>query len=333
MSSGPFQFFHATMNPDAYHGSGQKPPFFEGWYFKMISRELDKAFTVIPGIYHAREPGKSHAFVQVMDGRTGESSYQTYPTSEFWSADGVFEIRLGPNRFNAFGLSLDIPGSDGAHGEVRNTGITPWPVTIRSPGIMGSYAWVPGMECYHGVVSLDHRLEGELQIAGQPVDFTGGRGYIEKDWGRSFPEAWIWMQTNSFARPGISLTASIAIIPWLRRAFNGFIVGLWMDGRLYRFATYTGAKVDRLAIGDDRIDWVISDRKYQLEMVARRVEGGILRAPSIIEMDRRIAETLNSSVEVRLFHRHGGHLRPLFEDTGRSAGLEAVGEMRRLAVQ
>ena len=36
-----------------------------------------------------------------------------------------------------------------------------------------------------------------------------------------------------------------AIIPWLGSTFWGTIVGLWHEGRLYRFATYTGAKMER----------------------------------------------------------------------------------------
>lgn len=297
----------------------------------MVDRGRDRAYTVIPGVYHAREPGKSHAFVQVMDGHTGASSYHTYPESAFWSAEGVFEIRVGPNRFNPFVVSLAIDDDQGRiSGEVRNSGLTPWPVTLLSPGIMGWYAWMPFMECYHGVVSLDHRIDGALEINGRAVDFNGGRGYIEKDWGRSFPEAWVWFQTNAFSRPGASLTASIAIIPWIGRSFNGFIVGLWQDGHLYRFATYTGAKIDRLVISDDTVDWVVSDSRYRLEMLARRAEGGILRAPTTIEMDRRIAETLNASVTVRLFARRYGSLRPLFEDTGVVAGLEAAGDVGRL---
>lgn len=60
-------------------------------------------------------------------------------------------------------------------------------MTVRSPGIMGWYAWVPTMECYHGVVSLDHAISGKLMIEDQAHDFNGGRGYIEKDWGKSFP--------------------------------------------------------------------------------------------------------------------------------------------------
>jgi hypothetical protein len=93
------------------------------------------------------------------------------------------------------------------------------------------------------VVSLDHVIEGALDIDGRTIDFTGGRGYTEKDWGRSFPSSWIWLQSNHFSTPGSSFTASVAIIPWIGRSFPGFIIGLWHQNKLYRFATYTGAKI------------------------------------------------------------------------------------------
>ena len=78
---------------------------------------------------------------------------------------------------------------DGNHrikGALDFRGITPWPVTPLSPGAMGWYAFVPGMECYHGVVSFGHSIEGKLELDGETVDYTGGKGYTEKDWGRSF---------------------------------------------------------------------------------------------------------------------------------------------------
>ena len=55
-----------------------------------------------------------------------------------------------------------------------------------------------------------------------------------------------------------SLTASVAIIPWLRGAFPGFIVGLRHDGQLYRFATYTGAAIERLELADTHVTWHMS---------------------------------------------------------------------------
>ena len=70
----------------------------------------------------------------------------------------------------------------------------------------------------HGVLGFDHAIQGVLAIDDQAVDFSGGRGYIEKDWGQSFPEAWVWFQTNHFERAGVYLTASVANIPWMGNA-------------------------------------------------------------------------------------------------------------------
>ncbi len=321
-----------TMHPAAYHGLGQKPPFFEGWYFKMVSPGQARAYALIPGIYQAADAARSHAFIQVMDGRTGRTAYYTFPASAFRAVEGRFDLRIGENSFSESGLRVDLTGAEiEVRGEVRHLDPHPWPVTPASPGIMGWYAWVPFMECYHGVLSLDHELEGELVVGGKPVDLTGGRGYIEKDWGRSFPRAWVWMQSNHFATPGTSLTASIAVIPWLGSAFNGFIIGFWHAGRLYRFATYTGARVENLAVSDESVLWVVSDRRRRLEILARREEGGLLRAPTTVEMDRRIAETQNSEIEVRLLEKGRGGERLLFHETGGSAGLEVVGDPAALS--
>jgi tocopherol cyclase len=186
------------------------------------------------------------------------------------------------------------------------------------------------MECYHGVVSLDHGIEGRLVVNDQPIDLTRGRGYIEKDWGRSFPSAWIWFQSNHFEQPGTSLTASVAIIPWIRRSFPGFIIGLWHEGILYRFATYTGARIEKLDITDERVSWVVRSRRYRLEMQAIRAEGGLLQAPTTLDMGRRIAETLNATVRMALYELGHGRPRVLAEGTGRHAGLEVVGDLAEL---
>jgi len=201
---------------------------------------------------------------------------------------------------------------------------------LTSPGIMGWYAWVPFMECYHGVVSLDHAIEGELTVGEETIDFAGGRGYTEKDWGQAFPSAWIWFQTNHFEQAGTSLTASVAIIPWLRSWFPGFIIGLWHGGQLYRFATYTGAQTVRLDAEDREVLWAVEDRKYRLEMRATRPEGGRLQAPTPEDMGRRIAETLNAVVDVKLSVATGGSWQEVYTGTGKHAGLEAVGDLARL---
>jgi hypothetical protein len=325
------RFLRSTLRPAAYHGHGKKPPFFEGWYYKLVDPTGAFRYAVIPGIFLSDDPDRHHAFVQVLDGATGHATYHRYPPAEFWAAGGELDLRIGPNRFTAQQLCLEIEAPDReVRGQLHFEGLTPWPVTLASPGIMGWYAWVPFMETYHGVVSLDHRIDGALQVDGRTVDLAGGRGYIEKDWGRSFPAAWIWFQTNHFVGPGTSLTASVAIIPWLRGAFPGFIVGLWHEGALYRFATYTGAQIETLDVADRSVTWVIRDRHHRLEMRAIRAEGGLIQAPTTLDMGRRIAETLSARVETALYTLEGGRPRRLFHGTGHHAGLEAVGDLARL---
>ena len=186
------------------------------------------------------------------------------------------------------------------------------------------------MECYHGVLSLDHGLRGALTVDGERVDFSGGRGYTEKDWGRSFPAAWVWLQSNHFEQPETSITASVAVIPWIRSAFRGFIAGLWHGGQLHRFATYTGARVEKLTIGDDSVTWIVRDRRHRLEMVAQRARTGVLRGPSGVDMGGRVPESLQSAVRVRLSSVVGGGEHLIFEGTGRNAGLEVSGDLEKL---
>jgi hypothetical protein len=328
------RFFRATLNPAGYHGprgkSSTRSPYFEGWYFKLVDAQETARLAVIPGVFVGRSPAESHAFIQVLDGNAGDVTYHSFPFDQFQAAPDGFDLRIGPNHFNLSGMELDIADAQRTlRGEIRFRDPAPvsWPVTLLSPGIMGWYAWVPLMECYHGVLSFNHGLAGALTLGQRLVDFGGGRGYIEKDWGHAFPAAWVWTQTNHFQHHSAAcLTASIAVIPWLGRAFPGFIAGLWHQGRLYRFATYTGARTRLLEIGAEQVHWVMERSPYTLEISAFPAQGALLQAPTPSGMDRRIAETLDARVIVRL--KQGSQV--IFEDEGRNAGLEVVGDSNRL---
>ncbi len=312
-----YRYFYHTLHPAIYHGYKARLPFFEGWYFKLVNREENKRYAIIPGIILGDD---AHAFVQVLDGVNGQTAYHKYFPEEFQSSTREFEIQVGPNKFTANQIYLDIPGGPLAvQGDLRFEGLNPWPVRLLSPGIMGWYAWAPRMECYHGVLGFDHAIQGSLAIDGKLVDFTDGRGYIEKDWGQSFPEAWVWFQSNHFEQPGVCLTASVADIPWMGSSFRGFIIGFWHEGKLLRFATYTGARIEKLEVSETHVDWVVSERLHRLEMRAERAEGGLILGPTRLEMGKRVLETLNARIEVQLTRKSG---EVLFEGIGRHAGLE-----------
>ena len=321
-------FSPTLFHPERYHGHRRRPPFFEGWYFKLVDASEAGRYAVIPGIFLSKDPNRHHAFVQILDGTTGEATYHRYPAEAFRAATDGFEVEIGPNRFSDRTVVLDIDdGTRIARGEIQLGTPTPWPVSLTRLGIMGPYGWAPWMECNHGLVSFDHTLEGTLAIDGREIDFGEGRGYTEKDWGKTFPAGYVWMQTNHFETPGTSFVASIAIIPWMVSAFPGFIIGLRHRGRLHQFATYTRARTTDLRFTDETVQWTVADRRQRLHIRAERARGGLLYAPTRHDMGDRVGETMLSRVEVTLTDSRG---KILFEEVGRNAGLELHGDLERL---
>jgi hypothetical protein len=316
-----FHFSHRLAG-----GSGH----FEGWYIKLVDAAGLQPYALIPGVFLGDD---AHAFIQVLDGHAGTAVYHRFPLDAFEAAPDRFEVSIAGSRFDSGGVSLAIDADatsakQAAHGAVRFGAWHPWPVTLLSPGIMGPYSFVPFMECNHGILSLDHDLSGSLEVDGRSTDFGGGRGYIEKDWGRSFPAGYVWTHSNHFGTSGVCLTAAVAIIPWLTGAFRGFIIGFLLDGTLHRFTTYTGSVLERLEISDTHLHLGIRNRTHRLDVAARKTDGATLYAPYEKQMIARVAETMTSEVEVRLARLQDGET--VFEGRGLHACLEAQGDLERV---
>lgn len=316
--------------PELFQGSLRRRNYFEGWYYKMVTANEEMSLAVIPGVATGAASRDAQAFVQILDGRTGSTWYIPYDVEEFSYSDVALDGMVGPNSFSKDAIRLDIAENEiTLQGEVRMRGLSTLRPRMLRPGIMGWYSFVPFMECYHGLVSMNHELEGSLTMNGQTFRFDGGRGYIEKDWGTSMPSSWIWMQSNHFSQPGISFMASVARIPWLGSAFTGFLAPLLFDDEIHIFATYTGAKLIEVSFTAKSATLVLEDRKYRLHVHAsrERTNSGLLQAPVAGNMERRIGESLDARIEMRLEERNG---ILIYEGTGSSAGFEMVGDLSEL---
>ena len=306
---------HALFHPPIFQGRGKKKNYFEGWYFKMAKQ--DEVIALIPGIAMGSD---RHSFIQVISSREGRSWYVRFPYEAFKAERKVFSVSIGNNHFSLDGISIDLQFEDlSLKAEVKNLYPTPFPVTLQAPGIMGWYAYVPFMECFHGVVSIHHSLEGSISLNGKKTDFTGGTGYIEKDWGSSFPSAWIWMQANCFPSDKVACMLSVAKIPFLGRTFQGFLGFLKIEDKLIRFGTYTRAKIVKLEQDSKHATIIIRQKKYLITFVATLGPASHLSAPRQGNMERTILESVIGTVEVTLRKKDG---TLLFQETGNMAGIE-----------
>ncbi len=313
-----------VFHPERFQGWGRRKKYFEGWYYKIVSADEKHALAFIPGIA-MDEQGRQHAFVQVLNGKEQSAEYFRFPAREFAAAPDRLHVKVGTNHFTADELHISLENYSGT---LRLRHSVRWPNKWYSPGIMGPYTFVPFMECYHGIVSMDHSLQGTLRIHDKEVVFTGGHGYTEKDWGHSFPSAYFWMQSNHFSKPGISFKASVAKIPWLSGSFVGFIAGLYLNGHLLQFTTYNGTRLLRSFADHQTVELLFENRRHRLVVLARRNHATELASPIAGFMDGRIAESMTSELEITLSDKKTG--KTLFHDTGRNAALEVAGKIEEI---
>lgn len=309
---------HKLYHPEVFQGTLRKKHYFEGWYFKHVTTDQLCVVSFIPGI--SLDDKDTHAFIQILDGRSGKSFYIRYPLNEFkWDRKKMF-IRIGSSVFTEGYIRLDIASNEiNVGGQIDYTNVVKYPGSLFSPGIMGWYSFVPFMECKHGIISVVHDLSGKISFDGEVIDFGGGKGYSEKDWGVSFPEGWIWVQSCNFPEHDTSFTLSIAKIPWLGSHFTGFICYVYSGKKFYLFSTYNRSIISNVIRENNKVEITIKNEQFTLGITVFKNSYGDLIAPDSGRMSRTIRESTDSEVQLRLDDKSG---ESIYSGTGKNAGLE-----------
>lgn len=300
-----------------YHGNekGSTHRYFEGWYFKhCIGTDV---FCIIPSI--ARDDkGAGGAFIQVITNK--QSLCFPFPLESFCAQEESFHVLIDKNIFTEQGIHVDITTREHTlKADLHYGPFTPLHKTLYCPDIMGPFSYVPHMECNHGILSLSHRVTGHVLLNAQSHSFDDGTGYIEKDWGRSFPKSWTWFACHHFAKAqGACVMLSIAQIPFLGGNFQGLLAVCMINGKQIRIATYHGAHLLSNSIHNDISYIVLQQRGLKLTVTTRLQNGYPLTAPALGRMHRQIVEYPGCTCHVRLVH----HNTVLLDSKGDCAGFE-----------
>ena len=295
----------------------KKKYYFEGWYFKNTCDDICISF--IPGISINKD--KNKAFIQIIT--NDKSYYINYDIDDFKYSDNPFYIKIGKNYFSKDMIHIDINDSDEnivMYGDIEYSNSINICNSLISPSIMGPFSYVPFMECNHSVISMKCSVNGKICISDREIVFDDGDGYIEKDYGCSFPKSYIWCQGNSFSKKDASFMISIADIPFMLFNFRGFICSLIIDGCEYRFATYNNSKIVKYDVRDNYFNIILKKGHYYLDINCTFGDGIKLVAPVKGEMNKDIFESITEVISVCL--RKDDEI--IFEDTSRNCGLEIV---------
>lgn len=274
----------------------RRRPFFIGWYFKHQNQTETLAF--IPGL-QIDEQGNRSSFLQVI--RNSSSYVQAYPYDSFFAAKNELLIRVGNNVFSKGGIHIELSGD----GFSCKGSVAYGPFLELEKDIMGPFRMLPFMECSHQVLSMGHWASGQFewkdkQSREKIVFEKGSSGYLEMDYGTSFPKEYAWLQCNRFGEEACSIMAAIAIIPIFETSFLGTTCVLQWNGKTHTLATFQGAKVNTFR--ENRL--VVEQGAKRLEVDVIRDLAHPLQAPQRGAMDRTIHESPQCKARVLLTVDH-----------------------------
>ena len=310
-------------HPEIFQKRNYNKTYFEGWYYKQVTADGKNTVSFIPGVNIDKSGAKSFIQCLHLNQNNELDAYMiNYPIQAFSTSANPFSISINNSKFSMDCIKLDINSEKlKVNGNVKLINLTSIETSALNPNIMGFFSYIPFMECKHGIISMSHQLSGSLNINGEIIDFTGGKGYLEKDWGKSFPSSYVWIQSNHFEDKTTGLFLSLATIPFLSFSFTGFICNLIHKGKEYRFATYNGSKLIVNERTDTSVHLELRNKRYDLEIKGETVLSKKLLAPKMGAMDKTIKEGLSGKVEIVLKDKKG-HM--ILKSKSYQCGMELV---------
>lgn len=306
------------MSEMELQGSLRKKNYFEGWYYKNVTVEKGITISIIPGIStNKKDP---HAFIQVIETINHQSYYIRYDIKEVKIKQDPFCLRIGNSYFYQDYIDLSIHDENlDLTGLLYYSEMTPLETSLYAPTIMGPFSYLP-MECNHAIISMNHYIDGILNFNGEEIDFEDGYGYIEKDYGTSFPEKYLWLQSNTLEKDNLelkkaSIFLSVAKIPLGFTHFKGFIACLLVNEKQYRFASYNLSQL-KIEIKQGIYLITMTKKHYKLKLRIKPNHGKELKSPRQGRMEDTIQESLDSTCSVILYHKHKVLLKQKFTNCG-----------------
>lgn len=269
---------------------------FEGWFSKINDQENGLMLSIIWG-YSTHQKTK-HAFIQFQDNLRHDTAYIRYPIDELkWKTD-PFVLQIGKNELSQKGMILDF-AIDGVpvRGEFVFGFFSPIKQSLLKPNIMGWLTFFPN-ECNHSIISMDHKVNGSIQIGDKSRKITDANGYIEKDWGTGFPNEYVWVQAH--VQKNSSVVFSYASVPILGKYAKGFFLVLHHDGKEFRFTSIEGSRLKEFHVSEDSFDVVIIKSGMRLKLKVKQFNPVSLASPKHGEMKSIIKESLDGTIELTL---------------------------------
>jgi tocopherol cyclase len=233
-----------------HYNSSINTRFFEGWYYRISIPELQQSFAFMYAIDDPQgNTPVSGGSVQIL-GIDDAHLWRTLPnSSDFYAAyDRFYLEHWGKQNRDLEGYSASDRHNRGKIYDPLSQTFCTWDYQIKSIHTWGRAQPTMGIWSYFSVfepgwqILATHALaSGSITWQNQTYSFQNAPAYSEKNWGRSFPSKWFWIQANSFNAesfidpPELAITAAGGIRQYLGQSSQVAMISLFYQGQFYRF--------------------------------------------------------------------------------------------------
>lgn len=250
-----------------YHWDGSSRRFFEGWYYRVTLPQLGQTFAFMYSIEDplGNQPHSGGA-AQIL-GPDDDYLCRTFPDVKgFWGAKDRLGLghwcksdlqippqELEPSRFEKH-VREGYQATDRLHqGFIRDPGSNRycrWHYRIKpvygwgdrkgfQQSTAGWLSYFPIFEPGWQILMAHGLATGWIDWNGQRYYFSDAPAYGEKNWGRSFPKKWFWLNCNCFTdEPELALTAGggkRGVLWWMESVA---LICLHHQGKFYEFVPW-----------------------------------------------------------------------------------------------
>ncbi|MEA5418589.1 tocopherol cyclase family protein [Spirulina sp. CCNP1310] len=310
--------------------------FFEGWYYRVTLPQLGESFAFM---YSIEDPqgGQAHSggAAQIL-GPGDRYLWRTLPDVVGFSAAAD---RLELSHYRRDRRWEGYTATEDHHqGYIRDpaTGFyCRWDYQIQplygwgnphepQQATAGWLSHLPIFDPGWQILMAHGLANGVINWNGQEYYLEQAPAYSEKNWGRSFPKAWFWLNCNSFTdEPDLALTAGGGKRQVLITEETVALIGIHYRGQFYEFAPW-----------NSRVTWAIAPwgrwemraegDRYHVELVGTTTHPGTpLRAPTHDGLTFCCRDTMRGEIALKLSHNNGEEICTAHSTTG---GLEVGGE-------
>ncbi len=334
-----------------YHWNGSSERFFEGWYFRVTLPEIRQTFAFM---YSIEDPSgsKPHSggAAQIL-GIDDGYLWRTFPdVKQFWGAKDVLglghwrkaDVELKPQLLQPAEFSNQVPEGYQVtttlhQGYIQDPGsgsfcrwyyetqpIYGWGNTQQKQQSTGGWlSFLPIFEPGWQILMAHGLATGWIDWNGQLYTFNHAPAYSEKNWGRSFPEKWFWLNCNSFSNTNdLALTAGGGrrkVLWWLESVA---LICLHYQGKFYEFVPW-----------NSQVSWQIQpwgewqmqaiNQEFTVELTgSTHASGTPLRAPKEEGLIFCCRDTMQGYLTLKLQDRQGNII---IQANSQVCGLEVGG--------